>query len=39
MKRRVFLVTALALIDITCDEHILRNLDWCNPRIKVVYSR
>lgn len=36
--RRVFLVTNLALIDIT-DEHILRNLNWCDPRIKVVYSR
>lgn len=34
---RVFLITDLAQIEITHDEHILRNLNWCSPRIKVVY--
>lgn len=32
---RVFIITDLGPIEITHDEHILRNLNWCNPRILV----
>lgn len=30
---RIFLITNLGEIEITHDVHILRNLDWTNPRI------
>lgn len=34
-RRHIILVTDLGEIDITHDEHILRNLDWCSTRIRV----
>ena len=34
---RVTLVTDFGEIDITNDAHILRNLNWSNPRIRVRY--
>ncbi len=36
MNKRIVLVTDRGEIDITNDEHILRNLNWNNPRILVV---
>jgi hypothetical protein len=35
---RILLVTDFGEIDITNDEHILRNLNWTNPRIRVDYA-
>ncbi len=32
---RIFIMTDYGPIEITMDEHILRNLNWCNPRIYV----
>ena len=32
---RIILITDLGEIDITNDEHILRNLNWSDPRIHV----
>lgn len=36
---RIWLVTDYGAIEFTADEHILRNLDWNNPRIRVEYCR
>jgi len=33
---RVFIITDYAAIEITKDGHILRNLNWCDPRILVL---
>jgi hypothetical protein len=30
---RLFLITDLGEIELTNDLHILRNLNWCNPRL------
>ncbi len=35
---RVILITDRGEIDITNDAHILRNLNWSNPRLRVVYG-
>lgn len=37
MRRRVFIMTDFAAIEVTDDDYILRNLDWTNPRILVEY--
>jgi hypothetical protein len=33
--KRIFIITGLNCIEITHDVHILRNLDWSDPRILV----
>jgi hypothetical protein len=38
MNKRVWIVTDMWEIEITHDEHILRNLNWSNHRVLVRYE-
>lgn len=36
---RVFIVTGLAIIEITQDAAMLRNLNWSDPRVLVLHHK